>query len=68
MLLNVAHKISGWLAIVGLLGAFLITCYQLPVSPAITPTPIVVIDPGHGGQDPGAIGAQGVYEKILISV
>lgn len=65
MLLNVAHKISGWLAIVSLLGAFLITCYQLPVSPAITPTPIVVIDPGHGGQDPGAIGAQGVYEKNI---
>jgi N-acetylmuramoyl-L-alanine amidase len=24
---------------------------------------VVVIDPGHGGQDPGAIGATGTYEK-----
>jgi len=24
---------------------------------------IVVVDPGHGGEDPGAIGASGVHEK-----
>jgi N-acetylmuramoyl-L-alanine amidase len=27
--------------------------------------PVVVIDPGHGGIDPGAIGASGVYEKSI---
>lgn len=27
--------------------------------------PVVVIDPGHGGVDPGAIGVEGTYEKNL---
>lgn len=32
-------------------------------------TLIVAIDPGHGGEDPGAIGQQGTYEKnIVLSV
>ena len=26
---------------------------------------VVVVDPGHGGEDPGAIGASGTYEKAL---
>lgn len=28
--------------------------------------PLVVIDPGHGGVDPGAIGANGVHEKKVV--
>jgi N-acetylmuramoyl-L-alanine amidase len=28
--------------------------------------PIVVIDPGHGGVDPGAIGPSGVFEKDVV--
>jgi N-acetylmuramoyl-L-alanine amidase len=26
---------------------------------------VVMLDPGHGGVDPGAIGASGIYEKII---
>lgn len=26
---------------------------------------VVVIDPGHGGEDPGAVGARGTYEKNI---
>ena len=35
-----------------------------PVAGA-TDRPLVVIDPGHGGIDPGAVGSSGVYEKDL---
>jgi N-acetylmuramoyl-L-alanine amidase len=27
--------------------------------------PLIVIDPGHGGADPGAVGANGAYEKNI---
>ncbi len=47
-----------------------------PSSPAATasppalgrpaPSPLVVIDPGHGGHDPGAIGPSGVKEKDVV--
>jgi N-acetylmuramoyl-L-alanine amidase len=37
--------------------------------PAPRPTPsaapLVMLDPGHGGKDPGAIGVTGLYEKIV---
>jgi N-acetylmuramoyl-L-alanine amidase len=29
------------------------------------PKPVIVLDPGHGGVDPGAIGINGTYEKHL---
>ncbi|MCX7896400.1 MAG: N-acetylmuramoyl-L-alanine amidase [Rhodocyclaceae bacterium] len=32
-------------------------------APAATPTFLVALDPGHGGEDPGAIGAAGSREK-----
>ena len=40
----------------------------LPVPPPPKPAderPMVVIDPGHGGVDPGAVGVSGTYEKNL---
>lgn len=33
--------------------------------PFYRPRPIIVLDPGHGGSDPGAIGPHGVYEKDI---
>lgn len=38
--------------------------------PALKPAParprVIVIDPGHGGVDPGAIGKGGMYEKDIV--
>ncbi len=34
--------------------------------PRLRRVPIVVLDPGHGGIDPGAIGASGAYEKDIV--
>jgi N-acetylmuramoyl-L-alanine amidase len=36
-----------------------------PRSPDIPSRPLVVLDPGHGGVDPGTVGASGYYEKFL---
>lgn len=37
-----------------------------PEKRAIAEKPLIVLDPGHGGQDPGAIGANKSYEKTVV--
>lgn len=41
-----------------------------PLNPQIAPIPngraIVIIDPGHGGPDPGAVGIGGIQEKGIV--
>jgi N-acetylmuramoyl-L-alanine amidase len=41
-----------------------IATFRLPLK---KPQPrVIVIDPGHGGVDPGAVGVSGVYEKDVV--
>ncbi len=38
----------------------------LPRLPPDLARPVIVIDPGHGGVDPGAIGRSGIHEKAVV--
>lgn len=38
---------------------------QQPLQPKGGRKPLIILDPGHGGQDPGAHGANGAYEKNI---
>jgi N-acetylmuramoyl-L-alanine amidase len=39
---------------------------KAPPPPGRRPLPLVVLDPGHGGVDPGAIGPGGTVEKSVV--
>ncbi|MBP2228109.1 N-acetylmuramoyl-L-alanine amidase [Azospirillum agricola] len=36
-----------------------------PKAPSVVEKPLVVLDPGHGGADPGAVGVGGLHEKDI---
>lgn len=38
-----------------------------PAAPYAAPKPLIVIDPGHGGRDPGAVGQKGLLEKTVTT-
>jgi N-acetylmuramoyl-L-alanine amidase len=62
------RRVLGALALFTLAGRLDSAAAQ-PAARGILPArrlPTVVIDPGHGGIDPGAISAKGVYEKDVV--
>ncbi len=67
------HTLIRWLTAMLLLLTFiaLVAAFALPTlcgdanTGGVSPQPQVIIDPGHGGEDGGAVGADGTVEKEL---
>ncbi|PZP57415.1 MAG: N-acetylmuramoyl-L-alanine amidase [Micavibrio aeruginosavorus] len=43
-----------------------IPSFEEQPQPKNSQKPLIIIDPGHGGQDPGARAANGAYEKTIV--
>ena len=54
--------------VLGVMGLLVVSVFWQASTAVISPlrdSSVVMIDPGHGGYDPGAITSQGVYEKTI---
>ena len=57
-------KIISILLIAAIVILLLVNSFNVAAEEAsVTPGNVVIIDAGHGGEDPGAIGVTGIYEK-----
>lgn len=70
----VIHSLLAAIAAAGSAAPAFAKSVPLPQDKPVPPAPkrppaVLVLDPGHGGRDPGAIGRSGIYEKdVTLSI